>query len=150
MPERPERWRSDAAALGAIGLGSALGGLCRVLVAVLFVDGLGWPPPVATAWVNVSGAFLIGLLHVVTLPEGRLPAGIRLRQGLLAGFLGGYTTFSILSAETLALLAAGDRAAGGINMLGSLGLALVGVALGHGAGRRLNAGLSRAGGRPRT
>ena len=123
----------------AIGVGSALGGLARVLTGVVCVEVLAWPLPVATAWVNVSGAFLIGLVHVLTRPEARYAAGVRLRQGLLAGFFGGYTTFSILSAETLALLEAGALVAGVVHMAGSSALALLGVALGHGLGLRLNA-----------
>lgn len=126
--------RSEGTTAWLIGLGSAFGGLSRVWVATHFAA----LPMLGTALVNVSGAFLIGLLHVVTLPEGRMPAPVRLRQTVLAGFLGGFTTFSILSVETLLLLQTGQTLAALINLLGSLGLALLAVAAGYSIGVRLN------------
>ena len=126
--------RSQGITALLIGFGSAFGGLSRVLVGAQFTA----LPMLATGLVNVSGAFLIGLLHVATLPEGRLPLSVHLRQALLAGYLGGFTTFSILSAETLALLQAGDTLAAMGNLFGSLGLALLAVAAGHSIGLRLN------------
>lgn len=126
--------RLDGFAALRIGLGSALGGLTRVLVGAQFAV----LPMLGTALVNISGALFIGLLHVVTLPEGRWPMPAGLRQALLAGVLGGFTTFSILSMETLALLQAGELPAATLNLFGSLGLALLAVAAGHTLGARLN------------
>lgn len=116
----------------AIAMGSALGGLARVQVTSVIATA-----PLATALVNVSGAFLIGLLHVLTLPGGRLPAPAWLRQCVLTGFLGGYTTFSILSVETLALLADGRYSAAAASFGGSLALALLAVVAGRTLARRL-------------
>ncbi|MCC5887505.1 MAG: CrcB family protein [Gammaproteobacteria bacterium] len=127
-------WRLDGTAALLIGLGSALGGFSRVLVGAQFAE----LPELGTALVNVSGALLMGLLHVVTLPAGRWPMPVGLRQALLAGFLGGFTTFSILSMETLMLLQAGQLPAATLNLFGSLGLALLAVAAGHALGERLN------------
>ncbi len=126
--------RSDGITALLIGLGSAFGGLSRVLVTAHAAA----LPMLGTAIVNVSGAFLIGLLHVATLPDGRLPMPVPLRQVVLAGFLGGFTTFSILSVETLTLLQAGQTLAGAINLFGSLSLALLAVATGYTIGLRLN------------
>jgi len=126
--------RSEGLSALLIGLGSAFGGLSRVLLGAE-TSAL---PVLGTALVNVSGAFLIGLLHVMTLPEGRLPLRTGLRQALLAGFLGGFTTFSILSAETLALLQGGQPMAAATHLFGSLTLALLAVVAGHAIGFRLN------------
>ena len=126
--------RSQGITALLIGIGSAFGGLSRVLLSTQFAA----LPMLGTALVNVSGAFLIGLLHVATLPEGRLPLPVYLRQALLAGYLGGFTTFSILSAETLALLQAGQMLTAMGNLFGSLGLALLAVSAGYSLGLRLN------------
>lgn len=130
---RGARWRNDLTMAALIGCGSALGGLSRVLVAMAMPQA----PLIATGLVNVSGALLIGLIHVVTLPGSPWAAPVALRQMILAGFLGGFTTFSILSLETLLLLQAQAFAAAAANMLLSLVLALLAVALGVGLGRRL-------------
>ncbi len=130
-----DRWRTELAAAGAIAAGSALGGTSRVAIAML----LPHAPWLATALVNVTGAFLIGLLHALTLPGGRLPLGVRWRQAMLGGYLGGFTTFSILSAETLALIDAGQLGAATTNLAGGLTLALLAVTLGHALGARWKA-----------
>lgn len=132
-------FRSQGASALLIAFGSAFGGLSRVLVGAHFTT----LPTLGTAVVNISGAFLIGLLHVVTLPEGRLPLPVYLRQALLAGYLGGFTTFSILSAETLTLLQTGQTLAAMINLFGSLSAALLAVAAGHAMGLHLNPSLDR-------
>lgn len=130
--------RSDGLRALLIGGGSAFGGLSRVLLSAE-TSAL---PMLGTALVNVIGAFLMGLLHVVTLPGGRLPLPAMLRQMLLAGFLGGFTTFSMLSAETLALLQNGEPAAAAANLLGSLALVLLAVLVGHNIGVRLSPGMA--------
>lgn len=126
--------RSEVTSALLIGCGSAFGGLSRVLLS----SEASSLPMLGTALVNVSGAFLIGLLHALTLPGGRLPLPAQLRQALLAGYLGGFTTFSMLSAETLALLQTGHFLTAAANLFGSLALALLAVVGGHGIGLRLN------------
>lgn len=96
-------------------------------------------PWLATALVNVTGALLMGLLHALTLPGGRMPLGVRWRQAILGGYLGGFTTFSILSAETLAFIDDGQLAAATANLAGGLTLALLAVMLGHALGARWKA-----------
>ncbi len=121
-----ERTAFDPVAAAVIAAGSALGGWGRVSLAVALAE----TPWLATAIVNIVGALLMGWLHAVSLPSGRLPLGVRTRQFLLAGCLGGFTTFSILSAETLEMLMTGAVGLAAINMVGSLTLALAAVALG--------------------
>ena len=62
--------------------------------------------PVGTLVVNVSGSLLIGLL--AGLAESRALLGPDARLLLVTGLLGGYTTFSAFSLETLVLLRAGQ------------------------------------------
>ena len=88
----------------AVAAGSALGALARFLCS-LALSGLFGPAfPWGTLAVNGLGSFLIGLYATVSRPGGRLPAGPAARQFVIAGFCGGFTTFSIFSLETLLLV----------------------------------------------
>jgi CrcB protein len=122
----------------AIAAGTALGGLSRYLVAIVLAQGLGLAHPLATAFVNVTGSFLIGLFATLTDPDGRWFVGSTARQAVMTGFLGGYTTFSLLSLETLALLQTGAVGAAILNLGGSLAAALVAVWLGFVLATRIN------------
>lgn len=64
--------------------------------------------PAGTLVVNVTGSLLIGLL--AGLAESRSLLGPEARLLLVTGLLGGYTTFSAFSLETLVLLRAGQTA----------------------------------------
>ena len=68
--------------------------------------GIAGPFPAGTLVVNVSGSLLIGL--VAGLAESRALLGAEARLLLVTGILGGYTTFSAFSLETLLLLRAGQ------------------------------------------
>jgi len=118
-----------------ISLFGALGGTSRVLVGEGMIVGLGWSAPLATAITNIAGGLLIGLIHALTLPEGRWPLAEPLRSGLLVGFLGSFTTFSLLSAETFDLLIAGEAGAATLNLFGSLSLAILAAGLGQAIGQ---------------
>lgn len=64
--------------------------------------------PYATLSINVLASFLMGFLFVETLE--RLTVSPTLRTGILTGFLGGYSTFSTFSMETLLLAEGGEVA----------------------------------------
>lgn len=92
-----------------------------------------WPTrfPTGTAVINVSGSFALGLLTGVV--EHHLLAGDWLPV-IGTGLLGGYTTFSTASVETVRLIQERRWAAAGFNGLGILVLcvaaAWAGVLLG--------------------
>ncbi|HVF91566.1 MAG TPA: fluoride efflux transporter CrcB [Blastocatellia bacterium] len=81
--------------------------------------------PLATFIVNLSGSFLIGLLAEAF--ASRYPVSPALRAAVLAGVLGGYTTFSSFSFETLSLIRGGDLWLAALNVSASVLLGLAGV-----------------------
>lgn len=108
--------------------GSALGGLARHLLGG-WVDRLtGVRFPFGTLAVNVSGALAIGLLAGMRW-EAAADAAL-VRQFLIYGLLGGYTTVSTFSLNTLNLLQAGAWPRAATNVAGSFFLCLGAVWLG--------------------
>ncbi len=83
-------------------LGAGVGGIFRYWISNGIYWLLGLQFPYGTLVVNASGSFLMGLLFVVILDRFAW-IGPELRSLLLVGFLGGYTTFSAFSFETLNL-----------------------------------------------
>lgn len=81
--------------------------------------------PWGTITINISGSFLLGLITGLVLGN-YLPPAWQLAVG--TGFLGGYTTFSTASFETVKLIQAGKPVAGALNAFGTL-IGAVGAAL---------------------
>ncbi|MGL5908885.1 MAG: fluoride efflux transporter FluC [Phycicoccus sp.] len=98
----------DAALLAAVAVGGALGSLGRWAVGLALPTASGGFPW-ATFCVNVSGAFAIGLL-VAYLARRPRPHPLT-RPFVGAGLLGGWTTFSALAVDAVALTSAGREAA---------------------------------------
>src|SRR5260221_14596388 len=105
-----------------VAVGSAVGGLARLVIGLWLQERLGrWMPhagakpfPVGTLLVNASGSLLIGELIVFM---ARQPDRANAIQYLLVvGLCGGYTTFSTFSADTVALLESGGGGPGGPNL----------------------------------
>lgn len=104
--------------LPLIALGGALGSVLRYLM----VAAIG--APWGTAAVNVLGSFAIGVLFILF--DTR--AGWQLF--LMTGLLGGFTTFSAFSLDTLKLLLAGQTLQAAAYVGVSITLSLIAVALG--------------------
>lgn len=90
--------------LALVALGGALGALSRYLVSALATRWLGGGFAWGTAIVNIAGCFAIGVAAGF-LERSVLPRGLWLL--LVTGFLGGFTTFSTFSLETLQALQGG-------------------------------------------
>jgi CrcB protein len=84
--------------------------------------------PFGTLLVNVLGSFLLGLLLEGSLRTSAL--SVELRMGIAVGFLGGFTTFSTFSYETLRLVENGSLLQAGLNVGLNVGICVVFVALG--------------------
>ena len=111
----------------------ALGVLARHLVQRL-VPRSG-PMPWGTLIVNVSGALVAGLL--LTLAARRWSLPMWAQEAVFVGFLGGYTTFSALSAETFLLTESKQYAVAAAYSLGSVAAGLAAVYFGTVLGRWL-------------
>ena len=92
----------NATMLIAIGAGGAIGSACRYLVAGAITNAAGGGWPWGTLAVNVVGGLAIGALAEAF--ALRWEASPELRGFLLTGILGGFTTFSAFSLETMAML----------------------------------------------
>ena len=113
-----------------------LGALARALVSLWLLERFGPGFPWGTLAVNVAGSFLIGLFAALTEPGGPVRASAALRQFVLAGFCGGFTTFSIFSLETVLLVAGGAFGLAALYLCGSVLLWLLAVWIGYRAGLR--------------
>jgi CrcB protein len=115
---------------GAVALGAAAGALLR-WGAGLALNGLWGGFPLGTLLVNALGGLLIGLSMVWF---ARAPDEL-LRLLLVTGLLGGFTTFSSFSAESLGLLQRGDLGLAllhsAAHLLGALACCAMGFALGR-------------------
>ena len=136
--ERLSPARASPRLYAAVAAGSALGALARFLCSLALAGLLGPAFPWGTLAVNGLGSFLIGLYATVSIPGGRLPAGPAGRQFVIAGFCGGFTTFSIFSLETLLLVEARAIGLASAYIAASLFAWLVLVWVGWLIGARLN------------
>jgi len=115
-------------------VGGACGVNARYWLGLAVARWLGVRFPWATFAINVSGSFAIGLVAAALAERWPHPS---VRIFAIAGFLGGYTTFSSYMFESFELWERGDRPLAIANLLGSLAAGLLAVALGLALGRRL-------------
>jgi CrcB protein len=91
--------------------------------------------PYGTLLINVLGSFLIGMVQQVGLSSLLIPD--TLRVVLAVGVLGGFTTYSSFSYETIRLLEGGSWAAATAYVALTTGVCLAGCAAGLSLGRVL-------------
>ena len=121
-----------------VAAGGALGSVARYACTGLAVRWLGAGFPWGTLFVNVSGSFVIGVLAALVTADGRAALGPDARAFFMVGILGGFTTFSSFSLETLDLARSGAVGAAAANAALSLVSCLVAVWLGFAAAGLLN------------
>lgn len=111
----------------ALSLAGGIGAATRLLLDGLVKARAGNSYPWGTTVINITGSLLLGLITGLAL-AGLAPEPWRLVLG--TGFLGGYTTFSTASLETVRLLAEGRRFASAANSLGMLALSVAAAVAG--------------------
>lgn len=110
-----------------VALGGAIGAGLRYLTGVAILRGIGltaFPLPILT--VNVVGSFLMGLFVVAAAHRGLT----HLSPFVMTGVLGGFTTFSAFSLETVTLMERGALGQAALYVLASVGLSVGGLMLG--------------------
>ncbi len=119
--------------LAAIAGGSACGGLIRHLLteATTRITGAGFPW--GTVLVNVSGSVAIGAIAALMAGGAGDSWSPGLRHATVTGLLGGFTTFSTFSVQTLSLVQQGQAGAAAANVVLSVGLGLAGCWAGFSA-----------------
>ncbi len=114
-----------------VALGGALGSVARYWCSGVVARAMGETFPWGTLIVNVSGSLVIGFIATVSGPDGRFLIPPEARQFMMVGILGGYTTFSSFSLQTLSLARDGEWLLAGANIVGSVVLCLIAVWVGH-------------------
>jgi len=113
--------------LSLVALGGAIGASLRWLSGVAMLRALGPSDfPLAIITVNVVGSFLMGVFVVAAAQRGLT----HLSPFVMTGILGGFTTFSAFSLETIALIERGNVGQAGLYILMSVGLSVGALALG--------------------
>ena len=113
--------------LSLVALGGAIGASLRWLSGVAMLRALGPSDfPLAIITVNVVGSFLMGVFVVAAAQRGLT----HLSPFVMTGILGGFTTFSAFSLETIALIERGNVGQAGLYIILSVGLSVGALALG--------------------
>jgi len=141
---------ANLAEIASVAAGGALGSAFRFVVSGLVAHQLADPLsrmsgrwlgvafPWGTLTVNVLGSMLIGVLAALVSPDGRWLVSPGLRQFLMLGVLGGFTTFSSFSLQTLELLRDGEWFMDCANILLSVAVCLFAVWAGFTLASTLN------------
>lgn len=118
----------------AIAAAGGVGAAARFVIDGVIRSRFGGAAPWGTAVINVSGSLLLGFVTALAL-GGVVDESWRLVLG--GGLLGGYTTFSTASIETVRLLHDGRTRVGIVNAVGVLVAAVLAALLGYALGSLL-------------
>ncbi|WP_026531460.1 fluoride efflux transporter CrcB [Arthrobacter sp. H41] len=111
----------------ALALAGGVGAVVRFVLDSILRSRLETSVPVGTMTINITGSFVLGILLGVA---GSHPDLHPLYLIVGVGFLGGYTTFSTASFETVRLIQAKNFVAALLSGVGTLALALSAAVLG--------------------
>ncbi|NRW27980.1 CrcB protein [Clostridium beijerinckii] len=110
-----------------VGIGGGIGAVIRYLVTKQSANLFNSSIPIGTLIVNVVGGFLIGMISELSMSTDLISPNLKLF--LTTGIMGGLTTFSTFSYETIGLISDGRYLAGMANVLLNIFLSLGGVIL---------------------
>lgn len=117
-------------AYGWVAMGGALGSALRFALDRWLTQSLGHALPWGTILINCAGSFVIGLATAIFAGGAGASAPPEFRQFILVGVCGGFTTFSSFSLQTFTLLNTDEPGRAVLNVMVSLTLCLIAVALG--------------------
>jgi CrcB protein len=107
----------------AVALGGGVGAVIRFFVAST-IQSAAWPGyPWGIFVVNITGGFAMGL--IVELSALRMQLTPEMRAFLTTGVLGGYTTFSTFSLDSVLLIERGNYGSAAIYIVGSTLLSIL-------------------------
>lgn len=109
-------------------IGGGLGAMLRYFISSHLADKMG-TFPIGTLTVNIIGNFLMGVLFEIFLTK-QIVRSDMLNLFFTVGFLGGFTSLSAFSAETLELMHHGEMAYAIVNILATFSTALISCAAG--------------------
>ncbi|MCR9157951.1 MAG: fluoride efflux transporter CrcB [Rhodobacteraceae bacterium] len=113
--------------LSLVALGGAIGAALRYLTGVGLLRLIGQSEfPLAILTVNILGSFLMGAFVVAAAQRGLT----HLSPFVMTGILGGFTTFSAFSLETMTLIERGQAGSAMLYVALSVALSVGGLALG--------------------
>lgn len=116
--------------------GAGLGGVLRFVLGSLVYTSTGRAFPYGTLVINLTGSFIMGLSYVL-ITQRFLNLAPQLSAFILVGILGGYTTFSSFSIETLRLFEDGKIAYAFLNVILSTAFGILLAYLGGILGKKL-------------
>jgi CrcB protein len=111
----------------AVGLAGACGALLRYVFGRYIAERISSQFPLGTFLINVTGAFVIGILFALTARKLINPS---IEVILATGFLGGYTTFSTMSWEGVQLARGGSTLGSALYLGGNVCVGLIAAVLG--------------------
>lgn len=120
-------------AFALVGIGGALGSMLRYAIAILSIERIGPGFPWHTAGINVVGSFLIGVIAVYS--QSGIGLSPYVSAFAMVGVLGGFTTFSTFSYDTVTLLSDGVPTIALAYCCGSVILGVLGAMTGMGLAR---------------
>ncbi|AGX44065.1 fluoride efflux transporter CrcB [Clostridium saccharobutylicum] len=110
-----------------VGIGGGIGAIIRYLITKQSAGLFNCNIPLGTLIVNVLGGFLIGMIMELSVSTDFISPNLKLF--LTTGIMGGLTTFSTFSYETITLMNDGRYLLGFSNIFLNLFLSLGGVIL---------------------
>lgn len=118
----------------AIAAGSAFGGVLRQAVTELATRAVGPGFPWGTFAVNTTGSAVMGFAAAMASAGAPAPWSVSTRHLVMTGVLGGYTTFSSFSIQTLTLAHEGKWGLAAANALASVVMSVAACWAGFAAG----------------